>query len=299
MIALARFIMAGPSKAILVASVAGLLALILPPLAWVSGAVVALVVLHLGPQRGMQVVVLSSVAAMAFSWFALGTPVPVFGIILLLWMPAWIAAMVLRNTVSLSVALQVITGMGVLFVLIVQMVFPQVEAQLTNEFSELVRQVIEQQPDATNKEQMVETMQTVLPLIPGVLAAGMMLSTVLSLFLGRWWQAALYNPGGFAKEFNQLRLGKILAAISTLLLVLAIITATNLLMMLVVVVLSIYLIQGFALIHGIVDGKQINKAWLFALYISVILLPHMVMLPLSVFGLTDAWIDFRRRLKLN
>ena len=71
MIALARFIMAGPGQATLITVVTALLAILMPPLAWLSAAAVALVVLQLGAQRGLQLIALASVASMLLSWLAI------------------------------------------------------------------------------------------------------------------------------------------------------------------------------------------------------------------------------------
>lgn len=299
MIALARFIMAGPSQATLVTTVMALLAFIIPPLGWLSAAAVAVVVLQLGPQRGIQLIALASIASMALAWLALGTPMPVFGLILLLWLPVWLAAVVLRRSVSLNLSLQVIAGMGVLLVLILQLGFPQLDAELGKEFSQMIDQLMKQQADDTARQHLASTLDMVLQMTPAILAAGMMLSTVIGLLLGRWWQAVLYNPGGFAREFNQLRLGRVLAAVTTVVLVLVISLQVKLLMLLLVVLLTIYLIQGLAVVHGIIDARHLNRAWLLGLYLGLFLLPQIVALPLAVSGLMDAWIDFRRRLTAN
>jgi len=299
MIALARFIMAGPSQATLVTAAMALLAFIIPPLGWLSAAAVAVVVLQLGPQRGIQLIALASIASMALAWLALGTPMPVFGLILLLWLPVWLAAVVLRRSVSLNLSLQVIAGMGVLLVLILQLGFPQLDAELGKDFSQMIDQLMKQQADDAARQNLASTLDMVLQMTPAILAAGMMLSTVIGLLLGRWWQAVLYNPGGFAREFNQLRLGRVMAAVTTVVLVLVISLQVKLLMLLLVVLLTIYLIQGLAVVHGIIDARHLNRAWLLGLYLGLFLLPQIVALPLAVSGLMDAWIDFRRRLTAN
>jgi hypothetical protein len=296
MIALARFVMAGSSQAALVAAVAAILSLILPPLAWISGGVIALVVLHLGPQRGAQLIAFSGLATMFFGWIAVGTPMLAFGIMMLLWMPVWSAAAVLRSTVSLGLSLQLITALGVVFVLVLQFGFPELQTELSKEFDKLIQPMVEKQQTSATKEELNAAVDLVLPLMPGLLAMGMMIGSVISLLLGRWWQATLYNPGGFAKEFNALRLGKVLAGITTVVLLVSFLTDAELVTMLALVLLGIYLIQGLALMHGVIEYKQINKVWLFGLYFMIFFLPHLVVIPLSVFGLTDAWIDFRRRL---
>jgi len=35
----------------------------------------------------------------------------------------------------------------------------------------------------------------------GVAAAGSVYGLLFGLFLARWWQAALYNPGGFRADY--------------------------------------------------------------------------------------------------
>jgi len=296
MIALARFIMAGPSQAAVVAAATALLAFILPPIAWVSGGVIALVALHLGPVRGMQLIAYAGVAAMLLGWLALGTPMLVMGVILLLWLPVWLAAAILRNTVSLSIALQAITGFSVALVLLLHLGFPDVQTQLQAEFASILQPVIEQQPETAQQLELQLAVESVLVLLPGILATGMMMGIILSLLLGRWWQSALYNPGGLGKEFNGLRLGRSLNLVSSAFLLMALFSASELATMIVLLVLSLYLLQGMAVVHGIFESRKLAKGWLISLYVMILFIPHLVVLPLAVFGLSDAWVDFRQRL---
>ena len=299
MILLARFIMAGPSQAALVAAVTAMLALILPPLAWISGGVIALTVLHLGPKRGMQLLGFSGLAVMVLGWIVIGTPVLAFSMIMLLWMPVWLASVVLYRTVSLALALQLITIMALLFVLILQLIYPDLQLALSQEFAGIIQPMIDQQPTVEARQELVAALDKVLPLLPGLLAMGMMMGAVLSLLLGRWWQSALYNPGGLAKEFNELRLGKVPAVASVVLLVVAMLTGNILVIMLMLVILALYLIQGLAMIHGLLALKRVNRFWLVGLYFIIFIMPQLVILPVAAVGLTDAWIDYRQRIKTN
>ena len=296
MIALARFIMAGPTQAAVVAAATALLAFILPPIAWVSGGVVALVVLHLGPVRGIQLMAYAGVAALVLGWLALGTPLLVVGVILLLWLPVWLASMILRSTFSLSVSLQAITGFSVALVLLLHLGFPELQTQLQHEFLSILKPVIEQQPDEVQRQNLQVAVESVLVLLPGILVTGMMSGIMLSLLLGRWWQSALYNPGGLVNEFNSLRLGRYLNLISSAFLLMALFSASELATMIVLLLLSLYLLQGVAVVHGVFELRQIAKGWLIGLYVMILFIPHLVVLPLAVFGLSDAWVDFRQRL---
>ena len=296
MLALARFIMAGPNQATLVAAVSALLALLLPPLSWISGGVISLVTLHLGERKGMQVMAYAGLGTAALSWLVLGTPLVALVMLMLLWLPVWLVSWVLRKTVSLKLALQLVTGLSLLLVLVLQLVYPQFQQDQAGAFKEVVEQMMAEQPSSVNRAEMNKAVDTAMQWLPGILASGLLLGVVLSLLLGRWWQAALYNPGGLAKEFNELRLGRQLSAVATVFLLIAGLTSSDLVTMLVLVFLSVYLIQGMALIHGIIAIKGLNKSWLLGFYLMMFLLPHLVLMPMAVFGLTDAWIDFRKRL---
>ncbi|MCW8911528.1 MAG: DUF2232 domain-containing protein [Gammaproteobacteria bacterium] len=296
MLALARFIMAGPGQAALVAAVSALLALLLPPLAWLSGGVISLITLHLGEKKGIQVMLFASLGTAALSWFVLGTPLVALVMLMVLWLPVWLVSWVLKNSVSLALTLQLITGLSVLLVLVFHLVYPDLLVDQGQVFKQAVEQMMANQSDSVDKSQLNQAVDTVLRWLPGIMASGLLFGVVLSLLLGRGWQAALYNPGGLAREFNELRLGRSLSVVGLLLLLMAGFTSSDLVIMLILVVLSVYLIQGLALIHGILAARGVHKAWLLGFYIMMFLLPQLVLMPLAVFGLTDTWIDFRKRL---
>ncbi|MFT7558238.1 MAG: hypothetical protein ACI93R_000130 [Flavobacteriales bacterium] len=50
----------------------------------------------------------------------------------------------------------------------------------------------------------------------GLFAYWICLTTLLGMFVARWWQAQLYNPGGFQQEFHSLRLPVVMALVCML-----------------------------------------------------------------------------------
>jgi len=294
--ALARLIMSGLNQAAMVAAVSLILSIILTPLSWISGAAIALVSLHLGPKKGLQTMALAGLAVLAFSWLALGSPLPMISFMVLFWLPVWMVSVVLRQSVSLALALQVITGFGVLIVLILQLLFPELLQQMGIEMANSIKQVMQQgEADTSVIQPGIELIQRYLA---GILAAGLMLTVLVSLILGRWWQSELYNPGGLKAEFNQLRLGKVLAMVSLLLVLLTMMMSSDTATMIAFVLVVVYMLQGTALVHALVEIRQINRRWLYALYVTMFFIPHVAVL-LVVFGLLDAWVDFRARLAVN
>jgi hypothetical protein len=135
--------------------------------------------------------------------------------------------------------------------------------------------------------------------MPGIVAAGFFLQLLASLFLGRWWQSLLYNPGGFRSEFHQFRLPKVLA-MALLILVGLMFAQTgseiSLVEYVLILLVSAWFVHGLALAHGIVGRLGSSSGWLIGLYMLLLFaLPHTVIV-LATVGIADAWFDFRARL---
>jgi uncharacterized protein YybS (DUF2232 family) len=134
----------------------------------------------------------------------------------------------------------------------------------------------------------------------GILATGSFLHLVSSLFIARWWQSMLYHPGGFKKEFHQLRLHRLVGLAGLLLLLLILLPVQELPQMVKnfgTLLVALYFIQGLAVVHGLVEISEAASTWLVLLYLLlIVLMPQMVML-LAALGLTDIWVDLRARLR--
>jgi hypothetical protein len=133
----------------------------------------------------------------------------------------------------------------------------------------------------------------------GMLVAALVLGLTLSLFLARWWQAALYNPGGFRREFHGLRLGRNFALVTLGTLALSMMASgwlaevgANAL----IVLVAAYLLHGLGLLHGIVAAKGIHVGWLITVYALTLILPQSTLL-LAVAAFADSWVDIRARIK--
>ncbi|NOR41839.1 MAG: hypothetical protein GQ572_00780, partial [Gammaproteobacteria bacterium] len=124
MLFLAGFILKGQSQAALVAATLAILGLIFPPAAWISAAAIVLVTLVHGPQRGLVATALASLGAALFAYLIFATPQVAVVFVLIAWLPAWLLAVILRQTVSLAYSLQVLTAVSLLAVVFVYMLFP-------------------------------------------------------------------------------------------------------------------------------------------------------------------------------
>ncbi len=294
MLFLASFILKGPSQAALVAASMAILGLAVPPAAWISAAAIVLVTLVNGPKNGLVTTALSLLGAGIFAFLIFASPQLAIVFVLLAWLPAWLVATVLRQTVSLAYSLQVLSVMSLLAVLMVYATVPDIGELWRESLDIMVSQLAEQSEDFTLAE-LKQTEDWVIKFLPGLFISSIMFGTMLSLFLGRWWQAVFYNPGGFGEEFRNLNLGKISAMCAIAIILIAMAMNSVFAVALVAVVFVLYSIQALSLLHAAIKIRQLNAVWLFVIYVIIFFVPH-VMLLLILAGFVDPWLDLRRRI---
>ena len=293
MLFLARFALKGASQAALVAATLAMLGLIFPPAAWISSAAIALVTLVHGFRQGMLVMTISIIGSAVFAAMIFGAPHVAVVFALLAWLPVWIAAVVLKQTVSIAASLQLMTAISLFSVIVIYTLFPEFSEFWREQFDFIVTQVASQS-DELQLSELQQLEEHVLALLPGLFASSILFTTMLSLYLARWWQAVLYNPGGFSKEYQSLNLGKKMGLFTVGLGIAAVLMKTDVTYSLLLVLSSVYLMQGSAIMHAVFAGKQLNAVWLYLVYILMLFIPQIVVL-LAFIGLGDTWIDIRRR----
>ena len=294
MLFLASFILKGPSQAALVAASMAILGLAVPPAAWISAAAIVLVPLVNGPKSGLVTTALSLLGAGIFAYLIFSTPQVAVVFVLLAWLPAWLIATLLRQTVSLAYSLQMLTVMSLLAVILIYAMFPDVGELWREPLDIMVEQLAEQSEDFTLAE-LRQTEDWVIAFLPGLFVSSIMFGTMLSLFLGRWWQAAFYNPGGFAKEFQSLNLGKVSALCAIAVMLIAMVVGNVFVIAMMAVVSVLYGMQALSLLHAVIKIRQVNTVWLFVIYLIMFFVPQMLLL-LILASFADPWLDIRQRI---
>jgi hypothetical protein len=295
MTALASLVMQRRLYAVLVAGAFAMLALLFPPLSVLSAAVVALVTLREGAWPGLTVAGLASLICGALALLLYANPVPLLGFVVVLWLPVWGLGLVLRSSRSLDVTVQGAMLVGLLIALTYA---SQVTAEHWQEILEPITQALRQ--SGVVDEQQAGVFVAALALwMPGLLAAGFFVQLVLALFIGRWWQAKLYNPGGFRTEFHGLRLHRAVAVLALPLLAMALLETEGgwqAIRYLGPLLLVAYFFQGLAVAHSVVAKTGMHRSWLYGLYVLLLLAMGYTVMALAALGYTDAWLDFRARL---
>ncbi len=294
MLFLARFVLKGLSQAALVASTMAILGLLVPPAAWISAAVIVLVTLVNGPQRGLITTGLALLGTAMFAYLIFSAPQVAVIFVLLAWLPAWLVAVILRQTVSLAFSLQILTAISLLAVVLIYALYPNFGEFWREPLDQMVSQLA-QQSNEFSLQELKQTEDWVIEFLPGLFASSVMFGTMISLFIGRWWQAVFYNPGGFAEEFQSLNLGKASALVALAIILMAIAIDNVFAFALVTVVFVLYLIQGLSILHAVVKVRQVSTSWLFVFYLVMFFIPQLVLL-LVFSGMADSWLDIRQRI---
>ena len=300
----ASYILRGRSHAILVATSTAILALLLPLLSHLSGATIALVTLRKRLPEGLLVLCGAGLILAVIGYFSsISFPMVrafLVSTLLVVWLPVVCAAEVLRRWRSLGAALSTAAVYGVLAMLILYLSVDDVGQWWRTMLDNVLTPLLEGAPVPLSAADKARLLTSLSGVMTGFMAAAIVYSTMINLFIGRWLQAMLYNPGGFASEFQALRLGRGMAVAAGIVLLLSSVTSgggSHFLVNLVILVVAVYSFHGLALVHALVAAMHARKAWLYGLYILMLFVLPQVLMVLSAAGFADSWIDFRARLR--
>jgi hypothetical protein len=183
-----------------------------------------------------------------------------------------------------SVPVGVVTGLGLVvfggeFLDQIVAYFGDFLATLEQQLSEGNARVALDRPDALQ--------------IAGMMGAGTALTSVLCLLLARYWQAALYNPGGFGQEFKALYYPPVISAALALAGVILVAMGMQYRSWAIICAIPLTFV-GLALVHARASWRGQGKGWLAAFYVALLFF-DLVKLLLVLAAIADSWFNFRRR----
>jgi hypothetical protein len=269
---LAEFVMKGRKQAIMAVLLLGLM----PIVNFLSPVVVGLVVLRKGMQEATQVLVWAIFPI--GGWAIAGDPVP---LIMLLGITG--LAGLLRATESWEFTL-----LGAIVVGLCVEIYLRIQPAVVD----LI--FLQMQPYFDANGIQGEQLDSLRNVITSFMGAVYMFLAIVLLMLSRWMQAAVFNPGGFQKEFHGLRVEQKVALLlvgSMMLANFGILIPQSWMLYLVLPLMF----SGLALIHAVVAVKKLSSLWLAVLY-AIIVLP-LVANMIVLLALLDSWYDFRTRLQ--
>jgi len=319
--ALAEYPLRGKREAIIVVLVCSMMALIIPILGVVNSVVVAVVSLRAGVNIGLMLSAISSAVIAA--------GVLIFGVLpeqskgeeafaIVQWMISLLALValcgVLRYTRSLKFSMLSALGVSVAVIVGFRLFVSDTVAWWQHSaFKEVYNQIVENilaQQSMVN-HQMMESLSANLL---GFFVATFLASLFIHLFFARGWQAALFNPGGFAEEFSQLAYGRNSALFTVVCFILAVVLkAENFVgfvcLASLVLMGTMYTIYGIAVLTGILKSKGVHLGKFFggcllALLIGGAIIPTVVLsiiliilvFAFAMLGLIDTFANFRKKI---
>jgi hypothetical protein len=266
------------------ATLAAVVTALIPLLFWFSAAVIALVILRKGTSSGLKVLFWALLPGIM--WLAGGDPSA-----LLTLLGVATIAVVLRETINWSLVLLAALLVGVVSNLIIVTYLQPALAS--------IGQMIEQlavQGDTGNLSNQFQVLQDngLDNALIGFFGATHLTMLLASLALARWWQASLFNPGGWQTEFHQFRLPFWFVG----LLVLLIFVVGHLfdLSRWVPMLTIPLLFAAMSLVHGSIGKLNLGWPILMLFYLTTLFFGTIVVNMLILAAATDSLLDFRKRL---
>ena len=289
--ALAEFIMRGRMQAALVALLGSGFPLISP-------ASVALVTLRRGTSDGTLVLMWGLLPMLVI--LALGHLSSL--LVLAGLVTVFTAALLLRKTGSWSTTLMGLSVLSAALPIVYAVLAPdsvQALVDLSNDaLKQMQAQALENGQSSGNASaaQNVQIQAFGKTFVLGMIAYGVLANALVGLLLARWWQAMLYNPGGFQEEFHQLRLNVVQSALCLLATWYCLQQGVDYMAWVNVFALPLLMV-GVAIVHSVAKALQLSWHWLVLFYLALLLFSSYFVLLLMMVAFLDIWLDIRRRLK--
>jgi len=297
--AIAAWLTERPWHAAVAIAFCGALSQLMLPFTVLACAIPVLSVLRLNARIGA---VVAAIGALSAAWIVHSAVASViagtFAGIALMFFGPFALALLLKRTGSLNLCFQVtVLAIGVLLTIV-----HAVLADPIGVWTPLLNQLLDSMEAAGLRIQ--GDRQALVALwsrsMWGALGALTLASIFGALLLGRWWESLLHAPGAFGTEYRRLRLGVALGVVVTALFVLALATDSPLIASLAWVAFVALAFQGLAAAHRSRAGGRLNRGWLAAIYLLLVVpLSMMVtMFVLAIWGFADNWMRPRQTARL-
>jgi len=199
----------------------------------------------------------------------------------------------LRRLGSLTFAFQAVVLVCLLLVAAFALLGPDPReffAPVLREFEQVL------QAPAYTEAEVADVLGRLATMLPAVTLFSALIGALL---LGHWWATLAAGEPRFGSEFRALRLGRWLGAVATLIVALGLAFAAPLVQNLLPLALFAFLLQGLAVVHAWAYARRWHVGLLILLYLLLVLPPLtvLVMLPLSIVGLVDNWLNLRAPLR--
>jgi len=216
----------------------------------------------------------------------------------------WVFACMLRKQATWSQILQVAALLGVLFISVVHLAYPNVAdwwgEQLTSYYHQATTALTGTiKPEAVNPSDIqLESINITKQYATGLMTMAILFNAILQLIAARWWQAWVFNPGMLRRELHQIRLSRLAGLLFILSLVLSYL-GNSVVLDIMPVLYMLFGAAGLSLIHymfGLIKSST-RWFWIWLLYVTLIFALPTSIIVVALLALFDIWLDVRKRLK--
>lgn len=295
--AIAAFVLRGRHQAIL--SIIGLAALelIFTRVGLFSAAAIGLVTLVQGQRQGLIVMLVATTFFLVIASISNQTATSIV-FVLIYWLPTWFLAQLLARQISLQLVILSAGVIGLVASVITANLYITYEQQFNLFILDNFLPAFKGVNTGLSPDELKVFLISLGKQVATNCAAYWVLSMCINLFIARWWQAMIYHPGGFGEEFRSIRFGLIPAIGGMLIVMLTLSIGSGLLSQIFLsclsVVILLFLMQGLSITHYVVKVRKLASVWLVVTYFLVILLPYQMFL-IAIIGLSDNWVNYRKR----
>jgi hypothetical protein len=263
---------------------------LLPLLAPLSCAVLALAALQRGAGAGWRAAAIAMVLLALLAGLSGNHPAAGLLPALTIWAPTLAVTQLLISTGSLSRAVRVAAVGAIVLAGTWALTAPVQGEPWLGLVTEMVGPVAAQ----TGIDPAVLAGQ-LLVLLPGIMAASLLMISLGGLFLGMWLHAGLAQPGAFGEAFRAMQLGPVIGAVGAAAIAVAVMSGHPVAAVVALPAGFALVLQGIAVMHGMVRAKGLNRGWLFAGWLLLVVLSPWAMIGFAMYGLVDTFLDLRRK----
>ncbi len=289
MSAVATWLLARPYNAVFALAIA----MLLPGLPTIGGAILVLLLLQQDLRRASLVAVLAGALLLVVALISGTSPLHTLVQVSSLWLPVLGITVVMRSTRSLTLALQV-SVIVVLFGLCLFYV-------MADNPVDFWRQIIAAEPVLQSlqlqewKVAVGATESQFAGVMTTMFAIGFWFGLVVVLLLGYWLYQQVPGNSSQYGRFCDLNFGRVIALLLAMTSVIGFAIASVWIQSIAFLLFAVFWLQGAAMVHWLRNKGFVPMIAVSAVYVLTIFVPQYFFPALAVLGYTDAWFRYRDR----
>ncbi len=270
------------------------------PTFWMALLVLSFITLRRGPQEGFIILLFGILPALIGLYFtreatllnSLFFTIPIFLGTLL----TYALSVMLNRTYSWRLVLSISVYVSFFVILAVFLINPDVvdwwKTQMTQSMEQF-QNLLGANAENLDMQLLVDRAAAA---FSGLVTAYYLLSVLLTILVARWWQARVFNPGGFNQEWLNLSLDRISGLIFILSIVAYLIFKHAFTLNVMLACLVPFAIVGISIIHASIKRALMDKATiaLIIFYVALLFLALYLVGFLAILGAIDCFYRFKR-----